>query len=196
MTKVSTALLAGLLLAPLGFGSCTDGTPLAPDGSAAVDAAAQKIQGNGVSPVLPMRARTTGMLVGMMPAPEGRCPEHLPMLVSFLGGGNATHMGKVAVEGSECLYMDPSDPTSMASGAGKYTLTAANGDRLYIAYDQTAGMPAGPDSPWVLWSADIHATGGTGRFENAEMVETVWRGGVNLLTNETWAVMAGGIRLR
>ena len=118
------------------------------------------------------------------------------MLVAYLGVGNATHMGRIEVSGSECLFGDPTNPATLQSGEGRFAITAANGDQLFVGYDQTSLAMEGPGSPWLLWSAEVYATGGTGRFETAEVVETVWTGGLNLLTYETWSIMNGGIRLR
>jgi hypothetical protein len=143
-----------------------------------------------------MHGTTTGMLVGMVPAPEARCPETLPMMAMYQGVGNMTHMGKVQVGGTECLRMDPSDPSSAASGLGDFTLTAANGDHLFVTYEATVLSFEAPPSPWALWFAEVHSTGGTGRFENAELVDATWNGGVNLVTFETWSYLDGYIRLR
>jgi hypothetical protein len=48
----------------------------------------------------------------------------------------------------------------------------------------------------VLWSTEIEAAGGTGRFADAELEGVIWQGGVNLLTFETWSRLDGKIRLR
>jgi hypothetical protein len=125
----------------------------------------------------------------MMPAPEGRCPSQLPLLFMYEGVGSATHLGRFTVEGSECAFMDPSNPTTMVSGHSEFVFTAANGDELHVAYDQTTVGFEPPPSPWLLWSAPIYATGGTGRFASAELVDVVWRGGGNLMTNDTYSTL-------
>ena len=53
-----------------------------------------------------------------------------------------------------------------------------------------------PPSPWPLWSAEIYATGGTGRFTDAEMVDVTWSGGVHLVTFETYSRLDGRIEFR
>jgi hypothetical protein len=62
--------------------------------------------------------------------------------------------------------------------------------------DQTTLQPEGPGSPWILQTAEVYPVGGTGRFENAELAETTWTGGPNLVMHETWSDIDGGIRLR
>jgi hypothetical protein len=78
----------------------------------------------------------------------------------------------------------------------EWTFTAANGDELYVRYDETTGIRKPPPSPWLLWSAEIYATGGTGRFENAELVEVTWSGGIHLVTFETYSTLDGRIEFR
>ena len=38
---------------------------------------------------------------------------------------------------------------------------------------------------------NFYATGGTGRFETAELVEVTWRGGIHLVTFETYSTLDG-----
>jgi hypothetical protein len=147
-------------------------------------------------PPLPMKGTTEGLLLGMDLPPPDRCPPQRPMLATYRGMGNATHMGRITVEGTECLFMDPSDPSTASSGEGRFVLTAANGDQLHVTYDQTVISFEPPPSPWVLWTTAVEAAGGTGRFEDAELEGVVWWGGVNLLTSETWSRLDGKIRLR
>jgi hypothetical protein len=142
---------------------------------------------------LPFHGVTAGRLVSMVMAPPGRCPEYLPLLFTYEGAGNATHFGRFTVEGDECAYFDSSDPSTAASGVSEWTFTAANGDELYVSYDVTTGTL---ELPWLLWSAEIYATGGTGRFETAELVDVTWSGGVHLVTFETYSTLDGRIEFR
>ncbi|MFH1765048.1 MAG: hypothetical protein ABIF09_12750 [Gemmatimonadota bacterium] len=143
---------------------------------------------------VPFHGSTTGGLVGMIPAPEGRCPPQHPLLLMYEGAGTATHMGRITVVGSECAYFNPQDPSTLSTGQSQFTFTAANGDQLFVAYDQTTiGFEPAP-SPWLLWSAAIYATGGTGRLEGAVLVDVRWNGGANLMTNETYSSFDGWIR--
>lgn len=196
MIRLKRGLWALTVLALLGIVSCGEGDPVTPELAVMSGEAPVQMDAGESSPVRPLKASTRGMLVGMEPAPEGRCPPERPMLASYLGRGNATHMGRIAVSGSECLFGDPTDPSTLQSGEGVFTLTAANRDELVVGYDQTVLQPEGPASPWILWSADIYAIDGTGRFEGAELVDAAWIGGLNLMTFETWSDMEGGIRLR
>lgn len=154
-------------------------------------------QAGGILQDRPFHANTTGRAVGQIfPAPAGRCPPQRPILFVYRGEGRGTHLGSFTVEGSECVFMIPGDPTSIASGEGRFMLRAANGDELYLAYDQTVVTLSPPPSPWLLWSATPYVTGGTGRFARAEMVGVTWQGGANLMTFETYSSMDGYIRYR
>ncbi|MFH1764920.1 MAG: hypothetical protein ABIF09_12095, partial [Gemmatimonadota bacterium] len=37
----------------------------------------------------------------------------------------------------ECAYFDDEDPSALSTVDGQFTFTAANGDQLFVAYDQT-----------------------------------------------------------
>lgn len=162
--------LAGTALA-LCLTACDGTSPAAPQET--VDAAAVSARVPADLKPLPFHGVTAGQLVSMAIAPPGRCPEYLPLLFTYEGAGNATHFGRFAIEGDECAYFDSSDPSTAASGASEWTFTAANGDVLYVSYDETTGTL---EPPWLLWSAEIFATGGTGRFETAELVDVTWSG--------------------
>ncbi len=74
------------------------------------------------------------------------------------GTGNMTHLGKFTVQLTYCQGGEFPDvyPVSLPSG----TVTAANGDMLYVQYT----APAEPDpSGWQHYVV----MGGTGRYENA-----------------------------
>jgi hypothetical protein len=172
--------------------ACDGATPLAPQEPSAESTAVLSRVPSDLKP-LPFHGVTAGQLVSMEVAPPGRCPDLLPMLFSYRGAGNATHFGRFAIEGTECAWFDPSDPSTAASGDSEWTFTAANGDALYVSYDETTGSL---EPPWLLWSAEIYATGGTGRFETAELVNVTWSGGVHLVTFETYSTLDGRIEFR
>ncbi|NND70323.1 MAG: hypothetical protein HKN43_01965 [Rhodothermales bacterium] len=75
------------------------------------------------------------------------------------GEGKSTRLGRVEVTISHCsfFFVDPSNPNFVD---GLATLTAANGDELYIEY---YGYVTGPTT---FYQEDT-IVGGTGRFENA-----------------------------
>jgi hypothetical protein len=140
----------------------------------------------------PFHGTTVGHLVSQALAPAGRCPPGLPLLFSYHGEGQATHMGGITIDGGECVFVDPSDPTSLRSGAGEFTIAASNGDWMKVGYVATT-ITLNPNSPWVQWSADVELKGGAGRFMHAQLVGVVWHGGANMLTGETWSAMDGAI---
>jgi hypothetical protein len=142
----------------------------------------------------PFHGNTKGMVVGQVfPVPAGRCPAELPVLFIYKGQGRATHLGNFQVDGSECVFMDPTNPQNVASGVGRFTWTAANGDELQVSYDAPTLGFQGPGSLWLSWSAPVYATGGTGRFANAELIDVVWEGGANVATFETYSSFDGWI---
>jgi len=174
--------------------ACDGISPVAPQDTLDASAASARVPSD-LRP-LPFHGITAGQLVSMEIAPSGRCPAHLPLLFTYRGAGNATHFGRFAIEGSECAFFDPSDPSTAASGVSEWIFTAANGDELHVSYDETTGSLEPPPSPWLLWSAEIYATGGTGRFETAELVDVTWSGGIHLVTFETFSTLDGRIEFR
>jgi len=95
------------------------------------------------------------------------------VLLLYQGAGTATHLGRFTVSGSECALFDPSNPASLMSGEGQFVFTAANGDQLFVGYDRTIVGFEGPGSPRITWATPLHATGGTGRFTNAVLVDVI-----------------------
>ncbi len=183
--RMASTLVA---LVPLALAAaCGDSEPLGPDAVRhLVTPEALESQENRA---LPLHGTTTGMLVGMAPAGPGRCPADHPMLFTYRGQGNATHLGLFTVEGDECV-----DPGTMTTGNGQFTFTAANGDRLSVAYDRTSVSFEPPPSPWMHWSSTPYLTGGTGRFQGARFVDVTWGGGGNLVTGEMYSNLDGWIR--
>lgn len=193
--KTSGVLLAAILLPAIVLSACEDAGPLEPE-SVAIPRVA-RANGPADLPDLPFHGTTAGQLLTMEMAPPGRCPPDLPMLFSYRGEGNATHMGRFTVEGGECAFFDPDDPGAARSGYGEWTFTAANGDELCVEYDEAVVTLEGPNSPWILFYVpSLEATGGTGRFATAELVDVTWRGGLHLGTFETWSELDGRIAFR
>ena len=74
--------------------------------------------------------------------------------------GNFLHLGRVVLQAASCI--DPASPFSAGTG----TITAANGDQLFIAFENTS-LPDPADPLRIIASGPQWVTGGTGRFENA-----------------------------
>ncbi len=142
----------------------------------------------------PFHGTTTGMLAGEPSwAPAGRCPSERPILASYRGTGNATHLGRFTVVGGECMFFDPSNPAEMSTGEGKYRFTAANGDWMDVAYDTPTLQLQPPPSPWILWTTPVRIVEGSGRFQGAEFLGVIWAGGYNAVTTETYSTLDGRI---
>jgi hypothetical protein len=109
---------------------------------------------------LPFRGTFTGESKGVLNCPP-TCP---PTILRVIGTdtGEATHLGHFSA-----VYEDEVDAAT-ASGTGTFTLTAANGDKLFTRY---AGGQT--DVSTVTLVATI--TGGTGRFAAATGTFTIIR---------------------
>ena len=81
-------------------------------------------------------------------------------------GGRATHMGRVAYEGAHC-------PDEVVIDDGRFTIVAANGDKLYGVYDY----------PAIDYGEPVTFIGGTGRFAGASG-GGVWEYDVELIFRE------------
>ena len=142
----------------------------------------------------PFHGNTTGMLAGPPSlAPNGRCPPERPILASYRGTGNATHLGRFTVVGGECMFFDPSNPATVSTGEGKYRFTAANGDWMDVAYDLTTFHFDPPPSPWIHWTTSVRVVEGSGRFQGAEFLGVTWAGAYNVMTHETYSTLDGRI---
>jgi hypothetical protein len=149
-------LVALLIVSLLAAGGCTDGQLVAPDalGEAASDVRREVIK-------LPFRGELKG--VGAVPADPTRCAPLITAGNSTVG--TMTHLGRVTAEHSQCI--DPTgvlqDPLTFTDG--RMTVTAANGDKLFLAF---AGTLIPTD---VAGFFDVNnpfqIVGGTGRFEGA-----------------------------
>lgn len=87
--------------------------------------------------------------------------------VRYVGHGDFDHMGQTEVEAfaeaCEFIYDPPVRVVFEVSGQG--TLTAANGDKVFIDWFMIAyPNPAGGPSAFTM---DVEVTGGSGRFDGA-----------------------------
>jgi hypothetical protein len=112
-------------------------------------------------PELPLRARLKG--VAAVPANPDRCA---PLFTAGnVTHGTMTHLGRVTGEHSQCI-----DPTGVLQDPliftnGQVTVTAANGDQLFLTFAGTL-MPS--DAPGVFnVNNPFQVVGGTGRFAGA-----------------------------
>lgn len=92
-----------------------------------------------------------------------------------IGSGNASHLGRIAFVGNDCVSIiggTPEQPVFLFSGAeGSVTITAANGDKLYGKYWGTF-MPSGKPTTnglvsYKLINGGFSISRGTGRFADA-----------------------------
>lgn len=136
------------------------------------------------SPLVPLKGRTRGGVVGVV-SPPNRCPPTHPLLMLMEGQGHFTHMGRTRIVGSECVPMDLTDPTVTVTLHGRYTMHAASGDSIQVAYE-TAEIVREADPPRMGWVAEPHVVEGFGRFVGVEFVDVIWAGWI--LDPETFAM--------
>jgi len=110
------------------------------------------------------------------------------MILEVTGTGHATKLGSYSGRYRECL-----DPATGAVTGGTFTLTAANGDKVFGTY---SGQAVPTDDPNVVNFKDPGViTGGTGRFAGAGGTMTT-SGLANLATGEYKGTIAGGVSRR
>lgn len=161
------ALGVGCLCSLTLVGGCGDGamSPTSPGASAAASSA---VTSNGLVAEGPIaNGASAGALPfhGSLQATETETGAFPILSVHLTGAGTATHLGQFT-ESSE-FQLD----LRTATGAGSFTLTSANGDRLTGSITGRAVVANGVAS--ITEIATI--TGGTGRFAQASGQFTVVR---------------------
>ena len=152
---------------------------------------ASRVQRSGTPQAVPLKGSTKGMVVGVHPYGSPGwvaqdCPsEAYAVVYEYLGYGQATHLGRFSIHGSECLNGE-----TLQTAKAEYTLTAANGDEIEFGYISGFAIPQPPFPPTVFhWTAQgLWCDGGTGRFASATC-EGAWSGGFNMATGETWSTI-------
>lgn len=81
------------------------------------------------------------------------------------GSGTFTRLGRVWFEIQHCTAL--TGPTTGLFGDGTITITAANGDQLYLTHSGTFELVQDADGLWSYVDLDWWVTGGTGRFAGA-----------------------------
>lgn len=128
---------------------------------------------SGPSKQVPFKAdvTTTETLSFATPDNPLGCPssELPPTAGMTIGTGNASHLGKIAFVAIDCVTLTNG---IFAFERGQLTVTAANGDQIFITYFGTFGPLKPNPTEWptidiVSKSSPFTITGGTGRFFNA-----------------------------
>ena len=105
------------------------------------------------------------------------------IILEVTGTGHSTLLGNYSGRYRECL-----DPATGAVTEGTFTLTAANGDKVFGTY---GGQSLPTDDPTVVSYEDPGViTGGTGRFADAAGTMNT-SGRANLATGEYSGTIAG-----
>ena len=86
-------------------------------------------------------------------------------LLTFNGGGPATHLGNSTVTGTTLLVPDPVDPLCFNIVEDAVTLRAANGDELRLVNEGQDCLD--PVTGMITGTAATTVVGGTGRFAGA-----------------------------
>jgi len=121
---------------------------------------------------LPFRGTFTGESRGVLNCPP-TCPPTI-LRVTGTDTGEATHLGHFTA-----VYEDEVDAAT-ATGTGTFTLTAANGDKLFTRYvgGQTEFVPLPGDRGTSTITLVATITGGTGRFAAATGTFAIIRTGI------------------
>ena len=107
------------------------------------------------------------------------------VIVDVTGSGHSTQLGNYRSHYRECLI-----PSTGAVTGGTFTLTAANGDKLFGTF---SGQARPTDDPAVVAYHDPGViTGGTGRFADAAGTVTT-SGRANLATGEYRGTITGSV---
>jgi len=107
------------------------------------------------------------------------------------GPGTFRHLGEVWLEVDHCSKL--TSPTAGAFGGGRMVITAANGDQLFLSEEGTFELVMGSSGPVAsVISLTWHATGGTGRFVDADGAGTA-AGLSDLLAGTVQATFTGEI---
>jgi hypothetical protein len=110
------------------------------------------------------------------------------MILQVTGTGHSTQLGNYSGRYRECL-----DPATGAVTRGTFTLTAANGDKVFGTY---GGQAVPTDDPSVVAYEDPGVIkGGTGRFAGAGGSMTT-SGLANLATGEYSGTVTGSVSRR
>lgn len=113
----------------------------------------------------PFKGKVSG-LVSFAMVGTGACPA-LGLQTESNASGQLSHMGSTSMHAEHCT------PTGAAIGDGDMTLSAANGDKVYLTYD---GIQLDlPDfmggtlqvGELIPVQGDFEVVGGTGRFDGA-----------------------------
>jgi hypothetical protein len=131
---------------------------------------------------LHFKGRETGTFQMLGPCETGG------VILEVTGTGHTTHLGNYSGNYRECL-----DPATGAVTAGTFTLTAANGDKVFGTY---SGRALPTDNPNVVAYQDPGViTGGTGRFASASGTLTT-SGLADLATGEYEGKVVGSVSRR
>jgi hypothetical protein len=110
------------------------------------------------------------------------------MILEVSGTGHTTELGNYSG-----LYRECFDPATGAVTGGTFTLTAANGDKVFGTF---TGQALPTDNPNVITYEDPGSiTGGTGRFARAGGSMTT-SGSANLATGEYTGTITGNVSRR
>ena len=128
---------------------------------------------------LPLKGSESGTFRLLGPCETGG------MTLEVTGTGHSTGLGNYSGHYRECF-----DPVSGAVTGGTFTLTAANGDKVFGTF---GGQAVPTDDPTVVSYDDPGViTGGTGRFAHAGGTITT-SGLANLATGEYRGTITGSV---
>lgn len=117
---------------------------------------------------VPFKGTATWVGGGLQGA-EGRCAQINPVFSTVIyaeGAGNMAHLGQITYEGTQCVDLTGTVMSPLAVSNIMTTMTAANGDEVYIEGEANI-VPTDNENIFLVDGA-FNITGGSGRFEGAE----------------------------
>ena len=159
-SEESLLMPADTVPAPAEVPSATDQSRHAADESARSTNTAS----NGNSRPVPFRVTYTIVPELLLPGDVGypaRCPTGPTDVAARASGeGQGTHLGSFTETETNCI-----DVATLTLSLGEFTLTAANGDRVWGTFEGSASTD--PPPPNAILSCTWTIDGGTGRFVGA-----------------------------
>ena len=122
-------------------------------------------------------------------SPPTTCPDGALWRYSGAGPGQFRHLGRTSVSVTHCTFVDMASGTG-TFGPGTITLTAADGDELYLVHRGTFSLVMAPDGLTSVFDMTWVVAGGTGRFASATGSGTTH--GSSLLSTGITAASYGG----
>ncbi len=152
---------------------------------------AARVDAVGSEAILPFHMEDTGRVLGIYTMAN---PAHRPIILAHCeagavlyvpgeGSGVATHLGRTEATSARCHYG--------TAWTVRATITAADGDQIFITVNGTGGTPDADGNYSV--AVPVHATEGTGRFRQV-VLDGTWMVRGNIVDGSMASTLDGTIQ--